>query len=153
MQNINWSIIPTSISALCALVSVGSLIYSNYMRNKEKHSLVRPVFYLMGNSGSLIEIKFQLKVLSNNTYKIKKIDFISDSNEMNPSNIEVIISDNLAHNNEFFIEIKREDDKSAKKGKLILTYINVYEKTEKCQLEINLEDINYSKGEYFMLCK
>ena len=39
------SIIPTSISAICALVSLCCLIYSNYIHNKDKHALVRPIFH------------------------------------------------------------------------------------------------------------
>lgn len=159
MQNINLGVISSCISAACAFISVLCVIITNYIHSKEKYSLVRPAFYLKANSEGSLKVEFLVKILYNNRCKIINIEWISNSDikEIN----DIIVNKRDLKNSQFndynfYIDLDYHECKDYRnniKGKIVLTYINIYEKIEKCEAEIDFESLNFRDGDYFVLKK
>ena len=152
------SIIPTSISAICALVSLCCLIYSNYIHNKDKHALVRPIFHstFSGSSGFIITLGINIE---NSHCKIKDVNWISTSNQVYSKNIKVILRppkhDHEKKQFNYCIDLDCTDCNKTNfhdldfDGKIQLTYINIYEKEEVCELIVNFKSESYLNPNFF----
>lgn len=153
------SIIPTSISAICALVSLCCLIYSNYIHNKDKHALVRPIFRstFSGSSGFIITLGINIE---NSHCKIKDINWIPISNQTYAKNINVKLRPpkvdsekkqfNYCINLDWSSCNKTKIDDLDIDGKIQLTYTNIYEKEEVCELIVNFKSESYFNPNFFI---